>query len=161
MKRQAIGMGACKEGTEGWGEPDVQGLIDKYLHNIGFCIRHDWPSPGFMKKTVPEELLHVNNIFIDDDVHARNLRCMAVLNGRCRGMLMFDGFSSCTVYVRHDSIVHIDCSRFSKVFISVHDRAKVTVVQHGASSVYVYEHGDGCEINCIGNISRRKSVNVI
>lgn len=38
---QAVSLGLCTQWTEQWGEPDQQGLIDKYLHGIDFCIKKD------------------------------------------------------------------------------------------------------------------------
>lgn len=50
LKNRAILLGLCTEWTEGWGNPDKQGLIDKYLHGIDFCIKHDYPTVDFIEK---------------------------------------------------------------------------------------------------------------
>lgn len=81
----------------------------------------------------------------------------SVLNGSCKGTLLFDGFSICDLYVRHDSEVTIDCSQYCKIFINVYDRAKVNVIQRGIASVYVYIHGEDCVVETEGDVLQRKS----
>lgn len=159
LKDKAIRLGLCDEWTSQWGMPDKQGLIDKYIHGIDFCIKHDYPSIEFIKRNFEKDLLHENNIFVDEDVQSRNLKCVAVLNGGCTGTLLFDGYSTCTVYARHNSNVTIDCSYMSKVFIHVYDRAKVKALQSQCASVYILTHGDECEVNTKGDISVRKAKN--
>ena len=157
LKNRAILLGLCTEWTDGWGNPDKQELIDKYLHGIDFCIKHDYPSVEFIKKHFEKELLHKNNIFVDEEVHERNLNHIAVFNGKCRGMLMFDGMVCCDIYVRHDSEITIDCTRMSKVFINLYDNAKVKVMQKDVASVYVYKHGENCSVETDGDVMLRSS----
>ena len=157
LKAQAVGLGLCEEWTDGWGNPDPQGLIDKYLHGIDFCIKHGYPDKEFIKRNFDRELLHMNGIFVDEEVHLRNSKGMVVLNGNCRGMMMFDGMAACDVYVIGDGKITVDCSRLSKVFVNVYGNAKVRVVQEDAASVYVYMHGNGCQADTKGDVMVRKS----
>ena len=69
------------------------------------------------------------------------------------GNIEFDGH----VYIRHDSEVTIDCSRLSKIFISVYDNAKVNVTQRDGASVYVYLHGENCSVESDGEVMIRRS----
>lgn len=156
MKAQAVKSGLCTEWTENWGNPDLQGLIDKYLHGIDFCIEHDFPSLSVIKEHFPKELLHHNHIYVDENIHVRNSSGIAVLNGHSRGMMLFDGLAVCDLYVRHDCDVTIDCSHLSKVFINVYDRARVKVIQRGGASVYVYKHGDECTVDTNGDVLIRE-----
>lgn len=157
LKSQAIGLGLCQQWTEAWGNPNIQELINKYLHGLDFCIEHEWPSNEYIKKHVDKETLHRNNIYIDEDVQRRNARQIVVLQGKCTGTLLYDGLTTADIYVRHDSEITIDCSRISKVFVNLYDRAKVKVIQRDASAVYVYKHGDGCEVDAQGEVLQRKS----
>ena len=154
---QAVSLGLCEGWTNNWGNPNRQGLIDKWLHGIDFAIIHGYPTNNFIKENFDKELLHKNNIFIDENVHTRNINQIAVLNGNCRGTLLFDGFSCCDIYVRHDSDVTIDCSKFSKVFINVYDKAKVHIIQKDIATVYVYMHGEDCSIDTEGDVMMRKN----
>lgn len=157
LKSQAIGLGLCQQWTDGWGKCNEQELINRFLHGIDFCIKHDWPSNEYIKKNFDRETLHRNNIYVDEDVQRRNPRQIVVIQGRSTGTVLYDGYTVADVYVRHDSEVTIDCSRMSKVFISVYDRAKVNVIQKDGASVYVYLHGEGCSVNADGDVMMRKS----
>ena len=157
LKAQAIKHGLCEQWTNSWGNPNEQELINKFLHGIDFCIAHDYPSNEFIKKSFNKEDLHRNNIYIDEDVQRRNPRQIVVLQGKCTGQLLFDGYTCSDVYVRHNSEVTIDCSRLSKIFISVYDNAKVNVTQRDGAAVYVYLHGENCSIESDGEVMIRRS----
>jgi hypothetical protein len=157
LLNQAITLGLCQPWQQAWGTPDQQGLIDKWLHGIDFAIKHNYPTNTFIKENFDKAILHKNGIFVDEDVQKRNIPQIAVLNGNCKGTLLFDGFSVCDVYVRHDSEVTIDCSQYCKVFINVYDRAKVNVIQKDIASVYVYIHGEDCTVEAEGDVLQRKS----
>nr|DAV72141.1 MAG TPA: hypothetical protein [Caudoviricetes sp.] len=157
LLNQAITLGLCQPWQQSWGTPDQQGLIDKWLHGIDFAIKHNYPTNTFIKENFDKDILHKNGIFVDEDVQKRNIPQIAVLNGNCKGTLLFDGFSVCDVYVRHDSEVTIDCSQYCKVFINVYDRAKVNVIQKDIASVYVYIHGEDCVVETDGDVMQRKS----
>lgn len=157
LLNQAVSLGLCTQWTGQWGEPDQQELIDKYLHGIDFAIKHNYPTNTFIKENFDKDILHKNGIFVDEDVQKRNIPQIAVLNGNCKGTLLFDGFSVCDVYVRHDSEITIDCSQFCKVFVNVYDRAKINVIQKDIASVYVYIHGEDCVVETDGDVMQRKS----
>lgn len=156
LKAQAVGLGLCKEWTEGWGMPGQQELIDKFLHGIDFCIQHNWPSVEFIKGNFDKSVLHKNKIFAEECVHLRNESGMVVLNGKCTGMVLAGGLTVCDLYVRHDSDVTVDCNGLSKVFVNVYDRARVRVKQSGGASVYVYLHGDDCVAETDGDVMIRE-----
>jgi hypothetical protein len=120
-------------------------------------LAHDYPGNAFIKSEFASELLHAKQVYVDEEVHVRNARVIAVLCGRCTGELLFDGLSSCTVYVRHDGDVTVDCGGLSKVFVSVHDGARVRVRQAGGAAVYVYAHGDACTVETDGDVNVRKT----
>lgn len=156
LKSQAIGLGLCEQWTNAWGKPNMQELINKFLHGIDFCIKHDWPSNEYIKKQVDKELLHKNNIYIDEDVQRRNARQIVVIQGECTGTLLYDGLTTADIYVRHNSDITIDCSRMSKVFISVYDNAKIRVIQKDMASVYIYKHSKDCLIDTEGEVMQRE-----
>ena len=157
LKSQAEELGACQQGLENLDKLNEQELVNRYVHFIDFAIAKDYPSNDFIKKNFDADLLHRNNIYVDEFVERRNARTVVVVQGKCSGSLFYDGWTASDIYVRHDSDITIDCSRFSKVFISVYDNAKVRVIQHDAASVYVYRHSDNCEIITEGDVMQRRS----
>jgi hypothetical protein len=159
LKKQAISLGLCEQWQNTWGNPNEQELINKFLHGINFCLAHNYPSNEFIKKNFDEEVLHRNNIYVDCDIQRRNPRQIVVVQGKSTGLIMYDGYNTADVYVRHDSDIVVDCTRMSKIFISVYDNAKVKVIQKDGATVYVYTHGDKCQVEVEGEVMIRKSAN--
>ena len=55
LKSQAIGLGLCEQWTNSWGNPSEQELINKFLHGIDFCIKHDYPTNEYIKKNFDKD----------------------------------------------------------------------------------------------------------
>lgn len=157
LKLQAESLGACEKGLDRLEKLNEQELINRYVHFIDFAIEKNYPSNEFIKENFDKALLEHNNIYVDAEFERRNARQVVVVQGKSKGVLLYDGMTCADVYVRHDSEVTIDCSRLSKVFISVYDNAKVNVTQRDGASVYVYLHGDACEVVAEGDVMQRKS----
>lgn len=158
LKSQAETLGACEKGIDNLEKLNEQELINRYIHFIDFCIeKYDFPSNEFIKKHFDKDLLHRNNIYVDEYVERRNARSVVVVQGKCTGLLQYDSMTVSDIYVRHDSEITIDCSRLSKVFISVYDNAKVKVTQRDGATVYVYRHGDNCKVTAEGDVMQRRS----
>lgn len=157
LKSQALQLGACQQGLDNLENLNEQELINRYIHFIDFAIENDFPTNDCIKKCFDRGLLEHNNIFVDSVIEKRNARQVVVIQGESSGNLFFDGFVTSDVYVRHDSDIAIDCSRMSKIFISVYDNAKVRVTQRDGASVYVYLHGDNCSVETHGDVMIRRS----
>lgn len=155
LQLQAEGLGACEEGISGLERLNEHELINRYLHFIEFAIDKDWPSNEFIKRNFDKSLLEHNNVYVDSEFERRNARQVVVVQGNSHGVLLYDGYTTADVYVRHDSEVTIDCSRLSKVFINVYGRAKVKVSQRDGAAVYVYKHGDDCVVEGTGDVMQR------
>lgn len=157
LKLQAESLGACEKGLDNLEKLDEQELINRYVHFIDFAVETNFPSNEFIKDNFDKALLEHNNIYVDSEFERRNARQIVVVQGNSNGMLLYDGYTTADIYVRHDSEVTIDCSRLSKVFISVYDNARVKVSQRDGASVYVYLHGDGCSVESDGDVMTRRS----
>ena len=157
LKFRAEKLGACEKGLDNLERLNEQDLINRYIHFIDFALESDFPSNEFIKENFDKGLLEHNNIYVDAEFERRNARQVVVVQGSSVGDLLYDGYTTADVYVRHDSVVTIDCSRMSKVFISVYDRAKVKVSQRDGASVYVYLHGEGCSVESDGEVMVRRS----
>lgn len=158
LRTQAESLGACEKGLDNLDKLNEQELVNRYIHFIDFIIdKHDFPSNDFIKKNFDKELLHRNNVYVDELVERRNARHVVVVQGKCNGNLWYDSMTVADVYVRHDSEITIDCSRLSKVFINVYDNAKVNVTQRDGASVYVYLHGNSCSYETEGEVMIRRS----
>jgi hypothetical protein len=157
LKSQAESLGACEKGLNGLDRLNEQELINRYVHFIDFVIENNFPSNEFIKDNFDKSLLEHNNIYVDAEFERRNARQVVVIQGKSKGVLLFDGMTTSDVYIRHDSEVTIDCSRLSKIFISVYDNAKIHVTQRDGASVYVYLHGENCAVESDGEVMIRRS----
>lgn len=157
LQLQAKSLGACEKGLDNLDKLNEQELINRYIHFIDFAIEKNFPSNHFIKANFEEEVRHRNNIYVDEFIERRNARQVVVVQGKCTGQLLYDGMTVADVYVRHDSEITIDCTRLSKVFISVYDNAKVKVLQRDGASVYVYRHGENCIVEADGEVLQRQS----
>lgn len=157
LKSQAESLGACEKGLNGLDKLNEQELINRYVHFIDFAIENNFPSNDFIKENFDKSLLEHNNIYVDAEFERRNARQVVVIQGESKGVLLFDGMTTSDVYIRHDSEVTIDCSRLSKIFISVYDNAKIHVTQRDGASVYVYLHGENCSVESDGDVMIRRS----
>lgn len=157
LKSQAESLGACEKGLNGLDKLNEQELINRYVHFIDFAIENNFPSNEFIKENFDKSLLEHNNIYVDAEFERRNARQVVVIQGESKGVLLFDGMTTSDVYIRHDSEVTIDCSRLSKIFISVYDNAKIHVTQRDGASVYVYLHGENCSVDSDGEVMIRRS----
>lgn len=147
LKGQAVALGLCREWTNAWGDGlSDEELCERFLRGIDFCIKHDWPDKEYIKAHFDEDFRHRHGVFVDEDLrdfvaHYADLD-KVVLLGDCRGVLQFTGFSVCSVYVRHDSVVTIDANNLSLLHVYAYDRSKVHVVGDSAHNVYVYSYDD-------------------
>lgn len=155
LKLQAESLGACKEGLDNVENLEVQDLINRGLHFINFVIKNNFPSNEFIKENFDKALLAHNNIYVDAEFERRNARQIVLVQGSSKGNLLYDCWTTSDVYVRHDSEVNIDCTRYSKVFVHVYDNAKVKVTQSDAATVYVYRYSKNCEISTKGDVMVR------
>lgn len=152
LKSQAEGLGACDEGLKDIESLNEQELINRGLHFINFLIKYNYPSNDFIKSNFDRQLLEHNNIYVDAEFERRNARQIVVVQGSSKGALLYDCWTTSDVYVRHDSDVTIDCTRYSKVFVHVYDDAKVKITQSDAATVYVYRYSKNCEITTQGDV---------
>lgn len=157
LKSQAESLGACEKGINGLERLNEQELINRYVHFIDFAIDANFPSNEFIMENFDKSLLEHNNVYVDAEFERRNARQVVVIQGSSNGQLLYDGTTTADVYVRHNSEVSIDCSRLSKIFISVYDNAKVNVTQRDGASVYVYLHGENCSVKTDGDVLTRRS----
>lgn len=157
LKLQAESLGACEKGLQNLEKLNEQELINRYVHFVDFCVENDYPTNEYIKENFDHSLLEHNNIYVDSEFERRNARQVVIVQGKSNGVLLYDGYVTADVYIRHDSEVTIDCSRMSKIFINLYDNAKIHVTQRDMASVYVYRHGTGCEVIAEGEVLQRKS----
>lgn len=158
LRDKAILCGLCEQWTNDWSENrNKQELIEMWLRGIDFAIANDYPTNEFIKEHFEPKLLKENHIFVDSPFHGVNLDKKVILCGKSDGVLEFDKFSTCDIYIRHECHAHIRASGCSKVFINLYDGAKISIKQMEAAKVYVYLHGSNCHVKYEGEVLVRES----
>lgn len=153
LKQLAISNGLCQQWTDEWdsnSSDDI--LILKFLRGIDFCVKHNYPSVGYIETHFDKELLHQYGIFVNEEVFTPDTQ-MWVFNGSCYGNVKVEFGQSRDIYIRHDSNIEIVADGRCSVFIQVYDSAKVKVSASNGAKVFVYQHGG--DITTIGNVTIR------
>ena len=150
LRTQARELGLCDEWYDGWEKNEsIEELLEKYLKGIDFCIKHDYPNIDFVRAHFPKEELRKKGIFLDDNVDGKNIS-KAVLLGDSTGVILYNGFASCDLYLRHQSEMVVLATDSSKVFIETYENCKLNVIADKFSKVFIYDHGG--DITYQGNV---------
>ena len=89
--------------------------------------------------------------FIDDDVQGLKNEKNVVLNGNCRAMLEYDGYSVSNLFVRHNSQGSVNVSGFAVLDIDAFDNSNLVVAVAGNTArVRVTLYGNA-QVQCIGS----------
>ena len=121
---------------------DYEQLIQLYIKGIDFCISENYPTLDFIREHFKGKC-EVYGVFVDDEVTDKVNVPDVVLNGDCKAMLEYDGYSVSRVYARHDS----------HSAVNVSDNAIVTIDAFDNSYLYVAVAGTDAKVlvNLYGN----------
>lgn len=142
VRNKAIENGLCSDWQNNvWNrELSVREMLQIYVKGIDFSIKNDWLDNEFIKANADRDLLRECGIFIDEKVNEENVTT-AVVMGKSSGSICYDGMMVGSVYVRHGSELEITASDGARVFVEVHDNAKIHAVADDESKIFVYLHG--------------------
>lgn len=140
LYRQAVKLGACKEGLDKIPSSSERELVEAYKRHIEFSIDKGWPGEDFIKENFSADILHEKDVYVKESVNIASGNGVIVINS-CEGDVSVSGYSVSTIYVRGDSDVHIICRDMARVHIYAYDNSRVHVEQGGASHVFCIKHG--------------------
>lgn len=153
LREMARKQGLCDQWFGEWkDDTDNTALFDKYKRGIDFAIEHDYPSLEFIRSSWDKDELQSNNIFLDHKgIVCNNLKGTVVVNGESDITLDYCMFDTSDVYVRHNSKVVVNAKDKCRIMINLYDMAEATINCNDEARVYVYKHGDKCNIKSIGS----------
>lgn len=124
-------------------------LVKLYIDGIDFCISEDFPTLPFLREHF-KGACEPYGVFVDDDIpQALNVPDI-VLNGACRAMLEYDGYSVSRLYVRHASRAAVAVSGHAVLTIDVFDEARLHISVVGdRAMVNVNLYGDGADVEYV------------
>lgn len=154
LKSKAISLGLCQQWQSEWGKPNKKELINKFVKGIDFAIAHDFPSVEFINANFTKQEMRECGVFCDDDTFVK--APTMVFMGESKGEVNFGDFDVTTVYVRHNSNLHITISRYASVIIKVFDNAKVFVDNKGFYKSRIYNYSDDSKVTYYGSVLVKK-----
>lgn len=152
LKQDGIAKGLCRQYQMKLkpGMP-VGDMVKLFIHGIDFCVKNDYPTLEFMREHFKGES-EPYGAFIDDVVTGLKNAPDTVLNGECKAMLEYNGYSVSRVYIRHQSKVSVSVSGNAIVTIDVFDNSYLAVAVAGTDAkVIVNQYGDSSKVECFGN----------
>ncbi len=151
LKQDGIDKGLCRlwQGKLRAGLTTEQ-LAKLYIEGIDFCISEDYPTLDFLRENFKGKC-EPFGVYIDDEIPPTKNKPQMVLNGACKAMLEYDGYSVANLYVRHDSEVAVIVSDHAIVTIDLFNNAKLHISVVGEDArVNINAYGHNAEIDYIG-----------
>ena len=157
LRMQAEELGACNKGLYEWKtETSYAELVQKMFKYFDFCVEHDWPDTGFIKRNFPPDVLKANGVYVDElRAKGRDMRNVAVM-GDSIVKLAYHDFGFGDVRVRHTSSVEVLAESLAIVQLHLYDSAKAKIEADEGAKVTVYLHGEECRCACSGDVSVRE-----
>ena len=157
LKQDGIAKGLCQPWQNKLRDGvSVKRLVDLYVRGIDFCIKNDYPTLEFIRDNFKGKCEQYG-VYIDDSVTEKDRKTI-VLNGDCKAMLEYGGYSVSTVFVRHNSQAAIVASKFANVTIDAFDNSHLVVAVTGKARVSVNLYGDA-SVEVIGNDVKIRKTN--
>ena len=146
MKKEAVGLGLCEQWQGEWADDaSKDDMAEKFVMGQDFCIEHDWPGVEVIKRNFGD-VMHRHGVYADETFEAEGLQSL-IMVGRCEGKLKVDGRGVSSVYVRHNSRLHVEASGDARVFVRLYDKAAVEVESSGGARVFVYTYSEGTKVS--------------
>lgn len=151
LKKDGITKGLCRMWQ--WKlKPglNVDNLVQLYVKGIDFCISEDFPTLEFMRENFKGKCEEFG-IFIDDEVSDLVDSPDVVLNGHCKAMLRYSGYTVARVFARHNSEAAVNVENNAIVTIDAFDDTNLVIATAGSDTqVFVNLYGNA-QAHCIGH----------
>ncbi len=151
LKKDGITKGLCRMWQ--WKlKPglNMDNLVQLYVKGIDFCISEDFPTLEFMRENFKGKCEEFG-IFIDDEISDLVDNPDTVLNGNCKAMLKYSGYTVARVFARHNSEAAVNVANNAIVTIDAFDDTNLVIATAGSDAqVFVNLYGNA-QVQCIGD----------
>lgn len=134
LKIDGIEHGMCLKFREEWDDPSVDDVCSYFFRGMDFCIENNWPSVDQIKEALTFEEASSHGIFYASGKAVGMLQVCAL--GDATVHVYVPDMTTCDVYARHNSKVHLHVGARAKCYVSVLDN----------SAVFVDKKEDGAKI---------------
>ncbi|WP_280646686.1 MULTISPECIES: hypothetical protein [unclassified Dysgonomonas] len=136
----------------------IESMVKLFIRGIDFCISEDFPTLEFIRVNFKGKCEQYG-AFVDDEVNGRKNAPDTVLNGNCKAMMEYDGFTVSRIFIRHNSQAAVIASDNAMVTIDAFDNSNLAVATAGNSSqIFVNLYGNA-QVECIGENIQVKKMN--
>jgi hypothetical protein len=150
LKRDGVDKGLCRlwRGKLKAGM-SIEAMIQLYIRGIDFCICEDYPTLSFIRENFKGKC-EPYGAFVDDDIIDRRNAPDTVLNGDCKAMLEYDGYSVSRIFARHNTKAAINVSDHAILTIDAFNQSDLIVAVSGSDAqVSVNLYGNS-RVECVG-----------
>lgn len=124
-------------------------LLEMYLKGIDFCLSNDFPSNEFIKDNFVGKM-EAFGVHLDEELSEKNIKKLVAL-GSCTGDVVYNGYSTGELFLKHDSFLNLTALENSFVMVDMFDKSILTVVAYDNAKVCVNHYGGELEIIKKGN----------
>lgn len=129
---------------------NTDALIQLYVKGIDFCVKEDFPTLEFMRENFKGKCEEFG-VFVDDEIPELVDSPDTVLNGNCKAMIEYSGYTVARVFARHNSEAAVNVANNAIVTIDAFDDTNLVIATAGSDAqVYVNLYGNA-QANCIGH----------
>lgn len=127
----------------------VEALAKLYIEGIDFCISEDYPTLDFLREHFKGSC-EPYGVFVDDVVKECNAPDV-VLNGDCKAILEYDGFSVSRIFARHNSQGAVNVSDNAYVTIDAFDNSNLVIAVAGSDAQVIVNLYGNAQVEVIGS----------
>jgi hypothetical protein len=127
----------------------IEGMVRLFIKGIDFCISENYPTIEFMRANFKGKCEQYG-AFVDDEIESRKNAPDTVLNGDCKAMLEYDGFTVSRIFIRHNSQAAVIASDNAMVTIDAFDSANLVVATAGNNAQIYVNLYSNAQVECIG-----------
>ncbi len=126
----------------------VEDLAKLYIEGIDFCISEDYPTLDFLRKHFKGSC-EPYGVFVDDEVKERNAPDV-VLNGDCKAILEYDGFSVARIFARHNAQGAVNVSDHAIVTVDASDNSNLAIATAGSNAQVIVNIYGNARVEAFG-----------
>lgn len=161
LRGMARNLGLCDEWFGKWEDTtDSQGLIDKYFEGVDFPLKYHWPSNEYIKENFGRDILHKNNIIVDEKRSALNPDKAMVL-GNSDATIRINGNSHSVIYARDCSSLKIYAKNAAFVIVHLFETAHAEIQAKDKSSVLALKHSVKATVKAQGAVRIKEELDYL
>jgi hypothetical protein len=145
LARQAKEKGICEDWYKDLLKTnDTPKLLGMYLKGIDFCLSNDYPSNEFIRNHFVGKM-ESYGVHLDEELSEKNVKKLVAL-GLCTGDIVYNGFTTGQVFMRHESFLNLTALDNSFVMVDMFDDSILTIVAYGNAKVCINQYGGTLEV---------------